>query len=346
MFFFEKKNQKTFASLRAPVTSPRQPIKVFCFFFSKKKSFLLSPCLTLVVASLIVFLVLNVLPGDPAAVMLGLDAQPDTIAALHHKLGLDAPLPLRYLHWMFGLLSLHLGTSFTYGIPVSDLLADRLQVTLPLAALTLFLALSIGIPVGVAAAARQGRFSDAAIMATAQLTKSVPDFWLGVIFVLVFALRLHWFPAGGFPGWQGGALPALRALLLPALALALPQASILARFTRSAMITAINQDFTRTARGKGLSRAAVLWRHALPNALIPVVTVAGLLFPLLLSGTVIVENVFNIPGLGRLLLEAINQRDLIVVQDLVVILVASVVLVNFGADYLAARLDPRLRIEE
>jgi len=183
-------------------------------------------------------------------------------------------------------------------------------------------------------------------MATAQLTKSVPDFWLGVIFVLIFALRLHWFPAGGFPGWQGGALPALRALLLPALALALPQASILARFTRSAMITAINQDFTRTARGKGLSRAAVLWRHALPNALIPVVTVAGLLFPLLLSGTVIVENVFNIPGLGRLLLEAINQRDLIVVQDLVVILVASVVLVNFGADYLAARLDPRLRIEE
>jgi peptide/nickel transport system permease protein len=304
--------------------------------------------LSLLAASLIVFLVLNVLPGDPAAVMLGLDAQPDTIAALHHTLGLDAPLPLRYLHWISGLVSLHLGTSFTYGIPVRDLLADRLQVTLPLAGITLVLALAIGIPVGVAAAARQGRLSDTAIMATAQIAKSVPDFWLGVIFILVFALRLHWFPAGGFPGWHGGPLAggplaALRALLLPALALALPQAAILARFTRSATISALNQDYIRTARAKGLTRAVVLWRHALPNALIPVVTVAGLLFPLLLSGTVIVENVFNIPGLGRLLLEAINQRDLIVVQDLVVILVASVVLVNFAADGLAARLDPRLR---
>jgi peptide/nickel transport system permease protein len=280
--------------------------------------------LSLLAASLIVFLVLNVLPGDPAAVMLGLDAQPDTIAALHHTLGLDAPLPLRYLHWISGLVSLHLGTSFTYGIPVRDLLADRLQVTLPLAGITLVLALAIGIPVGVAAAARQGRLSDTAIMATAQIAKSVPDFWLGVIFILVFALRLHWFPAGGFPGWHGGPLAggplaALRALLLPALALALPQAAILARFTRSATISALNQDYIRS------------------------VTVAGLLFPLLLSGTVIVENVFNIPGLGRLLLEAINQRDLIVVQDLVVILVASVVLVNFAADGLAARLDPRLR---
>jgi len=302
--------------------------------------------ISLVAASVIVFLVLNVLPGDPAAVMLGLDAQPDTIAALHHKLGLDAPLPARYLHWIAGLLWLHLGTSFTYGIPVTDLLADRLQVTLPLAAITLLLAVAIGIPVGVAAAARQGSLGDAAIMAAAQLTKSVPDFWLGVIFILVFALRLHWLPAGGFPGWQGGLLPACRALLLPAFALALPQAAILARFTRSATITALNQDYIRTARAKGLSRRAVLWRHALPNALIPVVTVAGLLFPLLLSGTVIVENVFNIPGLGRLLFEAINQRDLIVVQDLVVILVASVVLVNFAADSLAARLDPRIAANE
>jgi len=321
--------------------------KVFCFFFSKKKSFrLLSFFLPLLSASLIVFLVLNILPGDPAAVMLGLDAQPDTIAALHHKLGLDVPLLPRYVRWIIGLLTLRLGTSFTYGVPVTDLLADRLQVTLPLAVITLLFAVAIGIPAGVAAAARHGRVADTAIMGAAQLTKSVPDFWLGVIFILVFALRLHWFPAGGFPGWQGGVLPALRALLLPSLALALPQAAILARFTRSATIAALAQDFIRTARAKGLSRAAVLWRHALPNALIPVVTAASLLFPLLLSGTVIIENVFNIPGLGRLLFEAINQRDLIVVQDLVVILVASVVLVNFAADSLASRLDPRLRVPQ
>ena len=198
---------------------------------------------------------LNVLPGDPAAVMLGVDAQPDTIAALHHQLGLDVPLLPRYAHWVFGLLSLHLGNSYTYGIPVSQLLADRLQVTLPLAGLTLLLSVTIGIPLGVAAAARQGRGSDAAIMAAVQLTKSVPDFWLGVLFILAFSLRLHWLPAGGFPGWQAGALPGLRALLLPAVALALPGAAVLARFTRAATITALGQDFVRTARAKGLAAA-------------------------------------------------------------------------------------------
>jgi peptide/nickel transport system permease protein len=299
---------------------------------------------TLLAASVIVFGVLNVLPGDPASVMLGLDAQPDTVAALHHQLGLDVPLLPRYARWLSGLVQLQLGRSYTYGIPVSVLLADRVQVSLPLAAMAVLLAVAIGVPVGVAAAARQGRAADAAIMGAAQLTKAVPDFWLGVIFILVFALRLHWFPAGGFPGWRTGVWPGLRALLLPALALALPQAAIFARFTRSATIAALGQDYVRTARAKGLTRRAALWRHALPNALIPVVTVIGLQFPLLLSGTVIVENVFNLPGLGRLLFEAISQRDLMVVQDLVVILVGFVVLVNFAADLLAARLDPRIGV--
>ncbi len=296
---------------------------------------------TLAAASLIVFLVLNVLPGDPAAVALGLDAQPDAVAALHHQLGLDVPLVPRYLRWVAGLLTLQLGQSYTYAVPVSSLLADRLQVSLPLAGLTLMLSVGIGIPLGVAAAARQGSAADAGMMAAAQVTKSVPDFWLGVIFILVFSLRLHWFASGGFPGWQAGALPALRALVLPSAALALPGAAILARYTRSATITALGQDYVRTARAKGLSRRAALWRHAVPNALVPVVTVVGLQFPLLLSGTIVVENVFNLPGIGRLVFEAINQRDLMVVQDLVVVLVAAVVLVNFAVDLLAARLDPR-----
>ncbi len=297
---------------------------------------------TLAAASVIVFVVLNVLPGDPAAVMLGTDAQPDTVAALHHKLGLDVPLLQRYMQWVAGLLRLRLGNSYTYGIPVAQLLSDRLQVTLPLAALTLLLSIAIGIPLGVAAAARQGRLPDAAIMTSVQSLKSVPDFWLGVIFILLFALRLHWFPAGGFPGWQGGAWLALRALILPALALALPNAAVLARFTRSATITALGQDFVRTARAKGLSRSAALWRHAVPNAMLPVVTIIGIQFPILLTGTIVVENVFNLPGLGRLVLEAIDQRDLMVVQDLVVMLVAVVVLVNFATDLAAAWFDPRL----
>lgn len=296
---------------------------------------------TLLAGSMIVFLVLAVLPGDPALVMLGLDARPDTIAALHHTLGLDAPLPVRYARWVLGLLRLRLGTSMTYGIPVAQLLSDRLQVTLPLAAMTLLISVALGIPVGVAAAARQGRLSDTAIMAVAQLAKAVPDFWLGVILILVFAIGLHWLPSGGFPGW-GSPRAALLSLLLPALALALPQAAILARFMRSSTLTVLGQDFVRTARAKGLSRRAALWRHAVPNALIPVVTLLGIQFPLLLTGTIIVENVFNLPGIGRLLFEAINQRDLPVVQNLVLLLVATVVLTSFMVDLLSAWLDPRL----
>jgi len=297
---------------------------------------------TLLASSLLIFIALNILPGDPAAVMLGIDAQPETIAALHHKLGLDVPAPARYAQWVLGLLSLRLGDSYTYGIPVSQLLAGRLQVTLPLAGLTLLLSVAMGVPVGVAAAARQGRIADSMIMATAQIAKSMPDFWLGVMLILIFSLWLHWFPSGGFPGWQDGPWAALRALLLPAIALALPAGAILARFMRSATIDALQQDFVRTARAKGLSPRAALWRHAVPNGLIPMVTLVGIQFPLLLSGTIIVENVFNLPGLGRLLLEAINQRDLMVVQDLVVLLVACVVVVNFAVDRLASWLDPRL----
>ena len=297
---------------------------------------------TLLAGSLIVFLVLNLLPGDPAMVMLGVDARPDTIAALRHQLGLDAPLPVRYLRWIAGLLSLHLGTSTTYGIPVAQLIGDRLQITLPLAAITLVLSVAIGIPVGVAAASRQGRMSDTAIMLAAQLFKAIPDFWGGVLLILVFALALHWLPSGGFPGWQPSPVHALLALVLPSLALALPQAAILARFMRSSTLAVLGQDFVRTARAKGLSRHAALWRHAVPNALIPVVTLIGIQFPLLLTGTIIVENVFNLPGLGRLVLEAIDQRDLIVVQDLVVMMVSTVLLVNFAVDLIAVRLDPRL----
>ncbi len=298
---------------------------------------------TLLLGSVLVFLALNALPGDPALVMLGLDARPDAVALLHHRLGLDVPLPLRYLRWIGGLATLRLGASITYGVPVAQLLADRLQVTLPLAGVALLLSVAIGVPVGVAAAARQGRASDTAIMLAAQLFKAIPDFWGGVLLILLFSLALRWLPSGGFPGWAPSPAAALRALLLPALALALPQAAILARLMRSATIAALSEDFIRTARAKGLGVGATLWRHAVPNALLPVVTLIGIQFPLLLTGTIIVETVFDLPGLGRLLLDAINQRDLPVVQDLVVLLVAIVLLVNLAVDLVSLRLDPRLR---
>lgn len=298
---------------------------------------------TLIAASLVVFAVLQVLPGDPAAIILGTGARPDTVAALRHQLGLDAPMALRYLHWIGGMLIGRFGTSYTYSVPVRELVAERVMVSLPLALMAIVLSTAIAIPVGVLAAARRGRAADAATMGVAQVGVAIPNFWLGLLLILLFAVRLPWFPASGFPGWGGGIWPGLRALILPALALGLPQGAILARVTRAAVIETLGEDFVRTARAKGLTRSAALWHHAVPNALVPVVTLIGLQFSFLLAGTVIIENVFTLPGLGRLVFQAIAQRDLIVVQDLVVLLAGSVIIVNFLVDLVAAWIDPRLR---
>jgi peptide/nickel transport system permease protein len=192
------------------------------------------------------------------------------------------------------------------------------------------------------AAARRGRPADVLLMGVAQIGVSLPNFWLGLLFIVLFAVNLAWFPASGFAGWDAGIGPALRSLLLPATALALPQAAILARVTRSSVLETLDQDYVRTALAKGLTGTVALWRHAVPNALIPVVTILGLQFSFLLAGTVIIENVFTLPGLGRLMFQAIAQRDLIVVQDLVVLLAGSVIVVNFLVDLLYLALDPRL----
>jgi peptide/nickel transport system permease protein len=298
---------------------------------------------TLLAASLVVFVVLQVLPGDPAALILGTGAREDTLAALRHQLGIDAPLWLRYARWLGGLFVGDFGVSFTYHVPVSELVRQRVLVSLPLALLAILLSTAIAIPVGVGAAARRGGAVDAGLMGVAQVGVALPNFWLGLLLILVFAVRLPWLPASGFPGWEAGVWPGFRALILPAVALALPQAAILARVTRAAVIDTLGEDFVRTARAKGLSRRAALWRHAVPNALLPVVTLIGLQFSFLLAGTVIVENVFTLPGLGRLVFQAIAQRDLIVVQDLVVLLAGSVIVVNFLVDLAAAWIDPRLR---
>jgi peptide/nickel transport system permease protein len=301
--------------------------------------------LTLLAASLVVFLVLQILPGDPAMLMLDTSARPDTLAALRHQMGLDRPATVRYVTWIIGMMRGDFGLSYTYNVPVSELIGQRVLVTLPLALMTIFLSVSIAIPVGVAAAARRGKGSDAALMGIAQVGVALPNFWLGLLLILLFAVTLPWFPANGFPGWDAGAWPAIHALLLPALALALPQAAILARVTRSAVLETLHQDYVRTARAKGLTGAAALWRHAVPNALIPVVTIIGLQFSFLLAGTVIIENVFTLPGLGRLVFQAIAQRDLIVVQDLVVLLAGSVIVVNFIVDLTYVFLDPRITHE-
>ncbi|OED42274.1 peptide ABC transporter [Chromatiales bacterium (ex Bugula neritina AB1)] len=304
---------------------------------------LLSLALTLLAASLIVFLFIEVVPGDPASYMLGLNAQPETVAALRRELGLNESKPVRYINWISGLFTGDFGISYTYRTSVSEMIADRAVISLPLALYALVLSTLIAFPAGVIAATRRGSGVDVSIMSFSQLGVAIPNFWFAMILVTVFAINLRWFSAGGFPGWESGFFSGMKALTLPAIALALPQASILARVMRSALLDTLGEDFIRTARAKGLSVRQTLWRHALRNALIPVLTIIGLQFSFLLAGAIIIENVFFLPGLGRLIFQAISQRDLIVVESVVMLLVCAVVVVTFIVDVAYALADPRLR---
>ena len=304
---------------------------------------LISLTLSLIVASAVIFFVIEVIPGDPAGFMLGMNAAPETVAALRAQLGLDQPLFQRYLSWVGGMLMGDFGVSYTYRVPVSELVAARLGVSVPLTLYALALTILIAFPVGLIAASRRGSLTDAGIMGATQLGIAVPNFWFAMLLVLFFAISLGWFSAGGFPGWDRGFWINIKALTLPAVALALPQASILARVMRSAVIETLGQDYIRTARAKGLSMRATVIRHALRNALIPVLTIIGLQFSFLLAGAIIIENVFFLPGLGRLIFQAITQRDLIVVESVVMLLVFAVILVTFLVDLAYAAVDPRLR---
>lgn len=298
---------------------------------------------TLLSVTVIAFLVLEILPGDPALVLLGPDAQPDTLEALRQQLGLNQPAVLRYWQWISGLVQGDLGTSYTYGIPVAELIGSRLKVTIPLAVLSMVIAVGLALVLGVYAASQHNRIGDYGVMAVTQIGVAIPGFWLGMLLILLFSLTLRWLSAGGFPGWEAGLWPGLRALILPAAALAMAQAAVLTRVVRASVLDVLGEDFVRTARAKGLTRGQALRRHALRNALIPVVTVIGLQFAHLLAGTIVIENVFSLPGLGRLVFQSINQRDLMVIKNVVVFLAAIVITVNFIVDLLYFAIDPRLR---
>ncbi len=298
---------------------------------------------TLLVASLIVFVVIEVVPGDPASYMLGMNAQPDTVAALRAELGLDQSKPARYISWLTGMLQGDFGQSYTYKTPVADMVQDRLWISLPLSLYALALSVFIAFPAGILAASRRGGVSDTAVMGFTQLGIAVPNFWFALLLVLLFAVKLGWFSAGGFAGWESGVFQAMKSLTLPAIALALPQAAILTRVMRSALLDVLGEDFMRTARAKGLSARQALLRHALRNAMIPVLTIIGLQFSFLIAGAIIIENVFFLPGLGRLIFQSIAQRDLIVVESVVMLLVFAVVMVTFLVDLAYAWVDPRLR---
>ena len=316
--------------------------------------FLLKRLLTLIAtllgASIVVFGVLEILPGNAAQMLMGPDADPESVAAMAQQLGLDQPASTRYWQWMSGLLQGDMGNSYAYGSPVSELVWERLVVTVPLAVMAMLITAALAIVAGVFAAAHHKRWGDVGIMGLAQIGIAIPNFWFAILLILLFSVQLQWFSAGGFPGWSeeegGGFWLALQALLLPAVSLAVVQAAILARITRSAVLEVLREDFVRTARAKGLSRGAALWGHVLRNAMIPVITVMGLQFANLLAGTIVVENVFYLPGLGRLIFQSISNRDLIVVRNCVLLLAAMVVVVNFVVDVLYAAIDPRIKASD
>jgi len=283
----------------------------------------------------LVFLLIHLVPGDPVEAMLGEGARPADRAALTAALGLDRPLGEQYLSYLARLSRLDLGQSFVYQRPVADLLAERLPATLTLAAVALGLALLLAVPLGVLAACRRGLALDGAAMGFSLLGSSIPNFWLGPLLILVFSLWLGWTPVSGREG------PA--SLILPALTLGTSLAAILARMVRSSVLEVLGEDYIRTARAKGLSPAAVLWGHALRNAWLPVLTLVGLQLGGLLGGAVITETVFAWPGVGSLLVEAIQGRDYPVVQGCVLLISLAYVLVNTGTDLVYAWVDPRIR---
>lgn len=301
--------------------------------------------LTLLLVSIAIFVVIRIIPGDPAQIILGLQATPDAVAALRAQLGLDRPITMQYLSWIGAILRGNMGVSINYGVPITELVVQRLAVTGPLTLLAVLFSVAVSIPLGIYASTHQNKPGDYGVMIFSQLGLAVPAFWAGLLLILFFAVHLHWFAAGGFPGWSRNFWGSMKSLLLPAVALGLIRAAVLARLTRSSLLEVLREDYIQTARSKGLPEQMVIYKHALRNAVIPVLTILGLQIGQLMAGAIIIEQVFFLPGLGRLVYLAINQRDLPVVQAVVLLIAAFIVTINFLVDLMYAALDPRIRLE-
>jgi peptide/nickel transport system permease protein len=293
----------------------------------------------------VVFLLIHLIPGDPVSVMLGPDATPAQIAATRQALGLDRPLHEQLLKFYARVLRGDLGHSYFLDRPVVTALVERAEPTLVLTFASLFVAVLIGVPSGIVAAARPGSLWDRALMLGALLGVCVPGFWLSLNFIYLFAVRLGWLPAAGYASVFVDPLAAARFMVLPAVSLGFNQSALIARISRSFMLEALTQDYVRTAQAKGLSERVVVWVHAFRNALVPVVTVIGITMAVLIGGAVVTEIVFNIPGLGRLIISAILRRDYPVVQGVVLVTAAAYVLINLVVDVVNAFIDPRIRYD-
>jgi peptide/nickel transport system permease protein len=299
--------------------------------------------ITVALASVAVFGILAVLPGDPASIYAGTQASPGQVEALREEYGLDASVPARYVDWVGGVLTGDLGKTFVSKVSISDQITSRLSVTLPLVALSVLLALAVAVPLGFRAATGHRKPSGTIISAVAQLGIAIPAFWAGLLLVAVVAVRWQLLPGSGFTRWGDSWWGALKSLILPAVSLALVQAAILTRYIRSAVLEVISEDYVRTARAKGMTMRQALRRHGVRNAAIPVVTVLGLQLSSLFVGAVVIENVFALPGLGKLLLDAIGNREVILIQDIIMFLVVASLTISLVVDLVHVAIDPRLR---
>jgi peptide/nickel transport system permease protein len=297
----------------------------------------------LLVVAVVVFMLVHVTPGDPARVLLGQDATEAQVAALRHDLGLDRPLPVQFTLWLGRALRGDLGTSLFLRMPVSRDIVQHLGPTVTLSVLGLGVALLIGIPVGVVSAVFRNSWLDQLSLALAMLGAAVPSFWLGLSLIILFAVDLGWLPSSGYQSPAGGLWLSAQYLVLPAIALGLPNSSLIIRFTRSSLLDVLGNDYIRTARAKGLRGRAVVFRHALRNALVPILTVVGLTFAALMGGAVVTENVFSLPGIGQLVVSSVLRRDYPVIQGVVLMVATAYVVINLAVDLLYFAVDPRVR---
>jgi len=313
------------------------------------KTYLARRLLALIPVALVVatvaFVLMHLAPGDPASVIAGPYASADDVKRLQHQLGLDAPLPAQLVRWYARLLRGDLGDSIFLRRPVLEAIADRVEPTLLLTSLATLLAVAIGVPAGIVSARRPNSSEDQALMLFALLGISVPNFLLGLLLILVFSVHLGWFPVAGYSPLEHGALQTLRSLVLPAVALGVVQSGLIARITRSAMLDVLREPFILAGRAKGLAERTVVWKHALKNAMIPTVTIIGVSFAVLLGGAIVVETVFNIPGLGRLIISAVLRRDYPVIQGVVLCVAAVYMVINLLVDLSYLAFDPRVRYQ-
>ncbi|WP_400163096.1 ABC transporter permease [Brevibacillus sp. TJ4] len=305
---------------------------------------LLSTLPILAVVATVVFLIVHLTPGDPAAVMLGDEAGEAEIAELREQLGLNLPLPVQFYHWLVNVLQGDLGQSYFSGMPVTRSFVEHLGPTFSLAVLAQIIAILIAIPIGIFAARRRGSLADQAVMGVSLLGISVPSFLLGLFLILLFAVQLKWLPVAGYKPLGDGLWNHLRYLILPALALGFMQAALIARMTRSSMLDIIADNYIKTARAKGLKERIVIYKHALRNAFIPILTVIGETFGGLVTGAAVVETVFNIPGIGQLIISSVERRDYPVIQGTVLLITVTYVFLNLIIDLLYGVVDPRVRL--